>query len=117
LRRLVFGNDIEGFEKLLEQTEALRVQHGLSKVVFGLEPTGDKHKPLGEHLIRCGRLVVMVSGVALKNNRETLDGRWDKNDTKDSANVADLVSRGRCLFYEYPSSDLEVGSPQTMPGR
>jgi transposase len=82
------------------------VQHGLSKVVYGLEPTGDYHKPLGEHLIRCGKLVVMVSGVALKNNRVTLDGRWDKNDTKDSANVADLVSRGRCLFYEYPSSDL-----------
>ena len=106
VRRLVFGNDIEGFEELLEQTEALRVQHGLNKVVFGLEPTGDYHKPLGEHLIRCGELVVMVSGVALKNNREVLDGRWDKNDTKDSANVADLVSRGRCLFYEYPSSDL-----------
>lgn len=106
MRRLIFGNDIEGFEKLLEHTEALRVQHGLSKVVFGLEPTGDYHKPLGEHLIRCGRLVVLVSGVALKNNRETLDGRWDKNDTKDSANVADLVSRGRCLFYEYASSDL-----------
>jgi transposase len=107
LRRLVFGNDIEGFEKLLEQTEGLRVQHGLSKVVFGLEPTGDYHKPLAEHLIKCGQLVVLVSGVALKKNREVLDGRWDKNDTKDSANVADLVSRGRCLFYEYPSSDLQ----------
>jgi transposase len=106
LRRLVFGNDIEGFERLLEQTECLRAQHGLSKVVFGLEPTGDYHKPLGEHLIKCGKLVVLVSGVALKNNRETLDGRWVKNDTKDSANVADLVSRGRCLFYEFASSDL-----------
>jgi len=88
LRRLVFGNDLEGFRRLLEQTEALRLQHGLKKVVFGLEPTGDYHKPLGEHLIRCGKRVVMVSGVALKKNRETLDGRWDKNDTKDSANRA-----------------------------
>ena len=106
LKRLVFGNDVEGFGHLLERAEALRVQHGLTKVVFGLEPTGDYHKPLGEHLIKCAKLVVMVSGVAIKNNREVLDGRWDKNETKDSANVADLVSRGRCLFYEYPSSDL-----------
>ena len=32
LRRLVFSNDHEGFEKLLDQTEALRVQQGLSPV-------------------------------------------------------------------------------------
>ena len=30
-----------------------------------------------------------------------MDGRWDKNDTKDSANVADLISQGKCLYYEY----------------
>jgi len=28
----------------------------------------------------------------------TLDGRWDTNDTRDAANVADLVSQGKCLF-------------------
>jgi hypothetical protein len=35
-----------------------------------------------------------VAGKAVKDNRELLDGRWDKNDTKDSANVADPVSQG-----------------------
>ena len=67
LRRLVFENDLDGFSKLLEQAEALRVQEGLSKVVYGLEPTGDYHKPLGEHLIKCAKLVVLVSGVALRS--------------------------------------------------
>ena len=100
LRRLVFDNNIEGFEKLLVQVEALKVQHVLGKVVFGLEPTANYHKPLGEHLIRCGHKVVLVSGVAVKENRKSLDGRWDKNDDKDAANVADLVSQGKCLFYE-----------------
>jgi hypothetical protein len=47
-RRLVFGNDREGFERLMLQAEAMRVQHGLEKVVFGLEPTANYHKPLGE---------------------------------------------------------------------
>jgi transposase len=51
-------------------------------------------------------MVVLVSGVAVKRNRELLDGRWDKHDTKDSANVADLISQGKCLFYEYPSQKL-----------
>jgi transposase len=35
-----------------------------------------------------------------------LDGRWDKHDTKDSANVADLISQGKCLYYEYPELKL-----------
>ena len=107
LRRLVFENSIEGFRKLLVQAEALKVQEGLRKVVFGMEPTGNYHKPLGEHLIRCGHGVVLVSGVAAHENRKTLDGRWDTNDTRDAANVADLMSQGKCLFYEFPVGALQ----------
>jgi len=62
-RRLVFDNDIGGFERLLLQADTLRLQHALSEVVFGLEPTADYHKPLGEYLVRRGQLVVLVSGV------------------------------------------------------
>ena len=106
LKRLVFGNNIKGFQKLLTYVEAVKVKHGLAKQVFGLEPTANYHKPLGEHLIKCGLDVVLVSGVSVKRNRELLDGRWDKHDTKDSANVADLISQGKCLFYEYPPMAL-----------
>ncbi|UCG66693.1 MAG: IS110 family transposase [Deltaproteobacteria bacterium] len=105
-KRLVFENTIEGFERLLIQTEALKVQHGLTKTVFGLEPTANYHKPLGEFLIKGAHHVVLVSGVAVKRNRELLDGRWDKHDTKDSANVADLISQGKSLFFEYPPMAL-----------
>ena len=107
MKRLVFENSKGGFEKLLVQTEALQVEHGLKEVVFGLEPTANYHKPLGEYLIKGGYKVVLVSGVAVKRNRELLDGRWDKHDTKDSANVADLVSQGKCLFYENPRPALK----------
>lgn len=105
-RRLVFDNTIQGFTKLMTQTEAIKVQHGLSHVVFGLEPTANYHKPLGEYLIRCGQMVVLVSNSAVKKNRELLDGRWDKHDTKDAANVADLIAQGKCLYYEYPEMAL-----------
>ncbi|KPK94173.1 MAG: transposase [Deltaproteobacteria bacterium SM23_61] len=107
LRRLVFENSLAGFRKLLGQAEAMKVQEGLKKVVFGMEPTGNYHKPLGEHLIRCGQGVVLVSGVAAHENRKTLDGRWDTNDTRDAANVADLMSQGKCLFYEFPVGELQ----------
>jgi transposase len=106
LRRLIFDNHREGFEKLLIQVEALKVFHGLKRVVFGMEPTANYHKPLGEYLIRKGHEVVLVGGVAVKKNRELLDNRWDRHDTKDAANVADLISQGKCLFYEYPSLAL-----------
>jgi transposase len=105
-KRLVFENTIEGFERLLMQADAIKIQHSLKKIVFGLEPTANYHKPLGEFLIKCGHNVVLVSGVAVKRNRELLDGRWDKHDAKDSANVADLIGQGKCLFYEYPSIQL-----------
>jgi transposase len=106
LKRIVFSNDHEGFRKLLDHAEALRVQHGLKKVVYGMEPTANYHKPLGEYLINLGRTVVLVSGVTVARNRESLDGRWDKHDGKDSANVADLISQGKCLYYEHPSAEL-----------
>lgn len=106
LRRLVFNNNREGFIKLLSHVELAKARHCLKKVVFGLEPTGTYHKPLAEFLIRQGETVVLVSSVSVRRNRELLDGRWDKNDTKDAANVADLISQGKCLFYEHPPKEL-----------
>lgn len=106
LRGLSFDNTKEGFEKLVFQADTVMTRQNLSKLVFGMEPTADYHKPLGEYLITNGHTVVFVAGTAVKKNRELLDGRWDKNDTKDAANVADLITQGKCLFYELPSQDL-----------
>jgi transposase len=105
-RRLIFTNDFIGYLRLVEQTELLLKQHRLKEVVFGLEPTGNYHKPLTHWLIQHDYPVVLVAGKAVKDNRELLDGRWDKNDTKDSANAADLISQGKCQFYEQPDGVL-----------
>ena len=105
-RKLIFENNIDGFSRLLKTAEEIKSQNDLSKIVYGLEPTGNYHKPLARHLIRCDCNVVLVTGQAVKNNRQLLDGRWDKNDTKDAANIADLVSRARCLYYDDPSPNI-----------
>ena len=102
LKRLVFSNDRDGFEKLLTYVDAEKCKNVLEREVFGLEPTANYHKPLAEYLIERDFNVVLVSPKAVKNNREMLDGRWDKNDTKDPANIADLISQGKCLYYDYP---------------
>jgi transposase len=106
MRGFVFDNTREGFERLIFQAGILKTRESLSKLVFGMEPTADYHKPLGEHLIAGNHIVVLVAGTAVKKNRELLDGRWDKHDTKDAANVADLITQGKCLFYEFPSLDV-----------
>ncbi|RPI73114.1 MAG: IS110 family transposase [Desulfobacteraceae bacterium] len=106
LKRLIFENDKAGFDRLLSQTESLRVQNGFSRTVFGLEPTGNYHKSLAEWLLAQGQELVLVAGKAVRDNRELLDNRWDKHDAKDSANVADLISQGKCMFYETPDARI-----------
>ena len=106
LRKLIFENNREGFTTLLHRAEAIMRQEGLTKVVFGVEPTADYHKPLGEFIINSGQPLVLVANSAVKQNRELLDGRWDKNDTKDCANAADLISQGKFLYYDLPGPEI-----------
>lgn len=107
LRSFTFDNNIGGLNNLLEKAESILKKNDLKEIVFGLESTANYHKPIAESLIRKGHTVVLVSSVAIKRNRELLDGRWDKNDKKDAANIADLVAQGKCLFYDYPCVSLK----------
>jgi hypothetical protein len=47
--------------------------------VYGINDEDSVTQFSGEHLIRCGHGLVSVSGVAVHENRKTLDGRWDMN--------------------------------------
>ena len=105
-RGMFFDNTLEGFHRLLTQVEAVKTQYALSKEVFGMEPTANYHKPLVEHLIGRGHMVVLVFPASAAKNRELLDGRWDKHDTKDAANVADLIAQGKCLYYDHPEAAI-----------
>jgi len=105
-KQLVFGNDRKGFEELEARAEQLRLKHRLTQVVFGMEPTANYHKPLAEYLIQRDAMVVQVLGNAVVHNRQLLDNRWDKHDRKDAANIADLISSGKCLYYDYPAQAI-----------
>ena len=48
LKRLVFENNADGFEKLLTFMEANKVKYGFEKVVFGFEPTANDLKWLSD---------------------------------------------------------------------
>jgi len=105
-KQFTFPNSKEGFELLLCRTEQLRLQHQLDAAVFGMEPTANYHKPLADYLVLQEQQVYQVAGVAVSQNRQMLDGRWDKHDRKDAANIADLIVQGKCQFYEYPSLEI-----------
>jgi transposase len=105
-KRFVFENRRADFEGLRALARDLATQHSLTKVIYGMEPTGVYHKPLLEYLLRQGEEVVLISPVAACRNRESLDGRWDKNDVSDSANVADLLGQGKYLFADSPEAKL-----------
>ncbi len=107
LRSFIFENDHEGLNSLLDKVKSILKKYKLKEIVFGLESMANYHKPVAESLIRKGYTVVLVSSVAVKRNRELLDGRWDKNDKKDAANVADLIAQGKCLYYDYPCAALK----------
>jgi transposase len=107
LRRLAVENSRNGFEHLVGHVQFQMRKHGLDDVVFGVEPTSVYHKPLAEYLIEKQFLVVYVTNAAIKQNRQLLDGRWDKHDAKDAANVADLVARGKCHYYDLPNEVIQ----------
>lgn len=106
LKGLIVENNLNGFSYLMGRVQFYMDRDGFKDVVFGLEPTSVYHKPLAEFLIEQGQRVVYVTNEAIKKNRSLLDGRWDKNDSKDSANVADLISQGKCQYYDLPEIEL-----------
>ena len=70
----------------------------LKKAIFGLEPTGNYHKPLAYWLIQHDYL--LVAGKAVKDNRELLDGRQGERGIKTKARVklaAKMLGVGPCL--------------------
>jgi len=105
-RRIIVENSASGFEYLLDMVQFYQTREGIPKTVFAVEPTSVYHKPLSEFLIEHGYMVVYVTNEAIKKNRVLLDGRWDKHDTKDAANIADLVSQGKCQYYDLPDITL-----------
>ena len=106
LKALIVENSLNGFAYLMGRVHFYIDRDGFEQVVFGIEPTSVYHKPLAEFLIGDGHLVVYVTNEAINKNRSLLDGRWDKNDTKDCANVADLIAQGKCQYYDLPDVDV-----------
>ncbi|MDD9150925.1 IS110 family transposase [Sporolactobacillus sp. CQH2019] len=104
-KRLVFANNLEGFQGLLQWVKALMSQHQKSEVVIGMEPTGHYWMTLAYYLkaqdIRC----VLVNPMHVKKSKELDDNSPTKNDTKDAKVIAQLIKDGR---YSEPTLPEET---------
>lgn len=91
---LAFSNDLEGYEKLLQWMQALRLQFNKTDVIFGVEPTGHYWFNLALWLQEKQLELVLVNPFQVKRNKENRDNSPTKNDVKDALVIADMVKNG-----------------------
>lgn len=97
-KRFCFSNDIAGFSQLIEKIRYYQAKLNIEEVVCGLEATATYWKPLAFHLFTENVKVVLVSTLAVKKNRQTIDVSKDKNDVKDAHNICDLMAQGKFQY-------------------
>jgi len=88
-------NNKEGFENILTTIKVVCKQHGLDRVILGLEPTGHYWKTLAHYLISHEIKVVLINPYHTKRAKELDDNSPTKNDKKDALTIARLLRDGR----------------------
>ena len=84
----------------IEWAKAIAEDHGKTKILPGMEPTGHYWFNLGFYLLEtCGIKPVLVNLFHVKRSKELDDNSPTKNDRKAPKVIAGLVKDGR---YQYP---------------
>ncbi len=99
-RSWAFANTHAGFESLLTHVQRVQRDHGLDRVVVGMESTGHYFWNLAQWLLDHGIEVVIVNPATTKRNKENRDNTPSKSDPKDALVIADAVSRGFYTPYQ-----------------
>ena len=93
----MFENSGAGFTRFVSWAESLRKANGKTRVMVGLEPTGHYWFNLGDDLRQHGYELVLVAPQHVKHSKEMDDNTQRKDDRKDPAVSAKLVTEGRYL--------------------
>lgn len=94
---IAFDNTGEGFQVLNDWVGKLCQMHGMTRVMVGLEPTGHYWFRIGDYLQDMGHTLVLVAPQHVKHSKELDDNTQRKDDRKDPAVIAKLVTEGRYL--------------------
>jgi transposase len=94
---LIFGNNAEGFAKLMEWIDKIAVSNSFTDVTIGMEPTGHYWFNLAENAMKSGKRIVLVNPHHVKKSKELDDNNPSKTDRKDPKTIAMLVKDGRYM--------------------
>jgi transposase len=94
---LIFGNNAEGFTKLMEWIDKIAVSNSFTDVTIGMEPTGHYWFNLAENAMKSGKRIVLVNPHHVKKSKELDDNNPSKTDRKDPKTIAMLVKDGRYM--------------------
>jgi transposase len=101
---LTFENNEEGFARLLQWINQLKISKGFTSTIVGMEPTGHYWVNLSKWLCDQDIEAVTVNPHLVKKNKENRDNSRSKSDKKDALVIADMVKNGYYSFIR-PSSE------------
>jgi transposase len=97
-----FENTNSDFNHFLGWIQQLMTEHGMEKVIVGMEPTGHYWLNLA-HFLKDQRITfVVVNPMHVKKSKELDDNSPTKNDVKDARVIAQLVKDGRYAVPNIP---------------
>lgn len=101
-RRILFDNNLSGFELLANQIRSLCEQYDASGAVLGLEPTGHYWQALAYWWEDNVGPVVLVNPMHTNRAKELEDNSPLKSDSKDAEVISGLVADGKYLECHLP---------------
>lgn len=105
---IFFDNNKDGLDLFLSRVSDWQKMHGASKVVMGLEPTGNYGMPAEHYLKKKGFDVFRVSALNVSRMKDARDNSPLKSDKKDSLLIAQLLREGNVLTPSRQDSDRET---------
>lgn len=94
-RKISFKNNRESFLVFERWMDEIKTRMHKTKVMIGMEPTGQYWENLANYLLKKGYKVVVVNPMHVNRSKELEDNNQTKTDSKDAMLIASLVKDGR----------------------
>jgi transposase len=96
----------EGMDELIRRAHGVQLAHGLTGVVFAMEPTSHFWMVVCSYLQHHGMAYVLVQPLSVKRERESTYYRTAKSDYRDAELIANLTADRKFTLTRLPDSPL-----------
>ena len=109
-RKLALTPSREGFRLFAQTLRNPLVKNSCRHLLSAMEPSGLSWQGLYDRLRSCGYDVCLVSGQAVRHNRQTRQEATRKTDAKDAYSVLDWRRPGQCFLPVARDAALQAAS-------